>query len=101
MAEEASSAFDLAVFLVASARDTLEATPAYGALRLLDAITRLAPLSDDEFVRELASTVEQTRGLLMEDSAAFAAALDELLAATAAEAKKRNLRQNAGLRAPS
>jgi hypothetical protein len=92
MAEDLASAFDLAVFLVASARDTLEATPAYGALRLVDAITRLAPLSDDDFVRDLAAKAEQARSLLMDDAAAFAAALDELLSATAAEAKRRNQR---------
>lgn len=84
--------FDAIVFLVASARDTLAGTAAYGAFRLLDAVTRLAPLAgDDEYLAALAGRIEQGKRLLMDDADAFARELDALLEEVAAEAKRRNL----------
>lgn len=93
MRAEPDPAFELAVFLVASARDALEATPAYGA-SLLDALARLAPLvPGDTYVHALADRITRTRELMMEDAEAYAAELDALLEDVAAEAKRRNLRR--------
>jgi hypothetical protein len=88
---EAESLFDVAVFLVASARDAVEAPPAYGALRMLDAVARLAPLADDAFLAELATRIATSRSLLMADRDAYVAALDELLEAVATETRRRNV----------
>jgi hypothetical protein len=59
-AESGSELVDVAVFLVASASDTLEATTSYGALRMLDAVSRLADLSDDFFLHELGARINET-----------------------------------------
>lgn len=91
MSEFESETFDLAAFLVSSARDALEATPAYGALRLLQALDRLTSLSDDAFVAELSRRASTAAGILMENEDSFRVAVDELLVLVAEEAKRRNL----------
>src|SRR5690606_10332537 len=74
-------AFDIAAFLVASARDSLEAPPVYGALRMFDAAARLADLDpDDDHLRDLGRRFADLRTLIMDDQDAFAARLDDLLA---------------------
>jgi hypothetical protein len=84
--------FDTVVFLVASARDTLAATPAYGAFRMLDAVTHLAPLAgEDDYLVALAARIERGKRLLMDDATAYTKELDALLEEVAAEAKRRNL----------
>jgi hypothetical protein len=83
--------FDTAVFLVASARDTLDATPSYGAFRMLDAVARLAALTDDPFLHELAAHIRNANARLMDDPVGYREAVDELLVSVAHEAKSRNL----------
>ncbi|MBX5485436.1 MAG: hypothetical protein IRZ17_02370 [Mycolicibacterium hassiacum] len=83
--------FGAVAFLVASARDTVEATAAYGAFRLLDAAGRLAALApDDAFLERVAREIEERKHLIMSDAAAFTAAIDSVLADVAGEAKRRN-----------
>jgi hypothetical protein len=83
--------FDVVVFLVASARDVLEAPAAYGAFRLLDGAARLAAVAGgDPFLDRLAATIEARKQLIMSDRARFVEAVDEVLAEVATEAKRRN-----------
>jgi Family of unknown function (DUF6092) len=90
-ADSGADVFDVAAFLVASARDTLEATPSYGAFRMLEAVSRLAALTDDAFLRELAGRIKETNPGLMDDPVGYRSAVDELLVLVAHEAKARNL----------
>lgn len=87
----ADEPFDVVALAVASARDVLEAPPVYGAFRLLDVAARVAAAAaDDEFLLRFADDVARCVELVMRDQAAFAARVDELLAAVAAEALRRN-----------
>jgi hypothetical protein len=84
----------LAAYLVASARDCLEAPPVYGAFRLLEGVSRLADLpaaEGDPFIAELKRSVDANKELVMRDRSAFVAWLDELLEVVASEVKRRNL----------
>jgi len=83
--------FDVAAFLVASARDTLEATPAYGAFRMLEAVARLAGATEDAYLRSLAVRIRESNTLLLEDLEAYRLAVDVLLVSIAEEAKARNM----------
>jgi Family of unknown function (DUF6092) len=88
------SALGLAAYLVASARDCLEAPAVYGAYRLLEATSRLAELAvaeGDPFLVETKQAIDRNKDLLMRDQKAFVAWLDELLEAVATEVKRRNL----------
>lgn len=89
--ESGPDLFDAAVFLVASARDTLDATPSYGAFRMLEAVARLAALTDDPFLHELAARIRDANPRLMDDPVGYREAVDELLVSAAHEAKARNL----------
>jgi hypothetical protein len=83
--------FDVVAFLVASARDVLEAPAAYGAFRLLDGAARLATIVDgDPFLDRLATTIDSRKHLIMSDRARFVEAVDEVLGEVASEAKRRN-----------
>ena len=84
-----ASRFDVAAFLVASARDGLEAPPVYGALRMLEAVARLDDATDP-FLRRLRDRIEADKDLVMRDRGAFVTRLDELLADVAREAATRN-----------
>jgi hypothetical protein len=83
--------FGLAAFLVASARDTLEATPAYGAFRLLEAAARLARATDDAYLHAFAERISESNSLLLEDLEAYRRAVDALLVSIAEEVKARNM----------
>lgn len=84
-----ASGFEVAAFLVASARDSLEAPPVYGALRMLEAVVRLDD-GGDPFLGRLRDRIEADKDLVMRDRSAFVTRLDELLADVAREAATRN-----------
>jgi hypothetical protein len=91
--EPRDSIFDIAAFLIASARDAVEAPPVYGAFRMLDAAGRVAALAPgDAFLSELANRIEQHKRLVLESHGEYVRELDDVLIAVAAEAKRRNLR---------
>jgi Family of unknown function (DUF6092) len=91
---EENGALALAAYLIASARDCLEAPPVYGAFRLLEGVSRLVELvkgDDDAFLAELKRTVDARKELVMRDRAEFVAWLEDLLENVAVEVKRRNL----------
>jgi hypothetical protein len=86
------AAFRLATFLVTAARDLVDEPAIYGPFRMVDAVDRLmAGVFDDDFLRALKPELEREKQKVMSDRDAFVAWLDELAAAFASEAKRRNL----------
>jgi len=94
---ERYSAFDLALYLMSSARDCVEEPPIYGPLRLLVGVQRLTTVCEenegmkDEFLSKMKSRLDAVFLLVMSDRPAFVRALDELLAEFAEEEKQRSL----------
>jgi Family of unknown function (DUF6092) len=89
--------FRLATFLVTAARDLVDEPAIYGPFRMLDAVDRLlAPHTDDAFIRRIQPVIAREKNTMMTDQDAFIAALDQLAAAFAAEAKRRNMTSSSG-----
>ena len=90
-------AFRLATFLVTAARDVIDEPPIYAPFRMVDAVDRLmAGVFDDEFLHAIKPELEREKLKVMTDRDAFVAWLDELAAAFATEAKRRNLDADLG-----
>jgi hypothetical protein len=86
------NAFRLATFLVTAARDVIDEPAIYAPFRMVDAVDRLmAGVFDDEFLAAMKPVLETEKLTVMTDRERFVAWLDELAAAFAAEAKRRNL----------
>jgi hypothetical protein len=89
-------AFRLATFLVTAARDVIDEPAIYGPFRMIDAVDRLIACSfDDDFLREIQPELEREKQKMMSDTDAFVAWLDGLAARFAAEARRRNLAEEA------
>jgi hypothetical protein len=94
--EGESPLFDPLVYLVASARDCLDGPILYAALRMVESASRLveameeAGLPEDGFLSVAKRQIDAEKESVMADREAFVAWLDRLLAAFAAEAKRRN-----------
>jgi hypothetical protein len=82
----------LAAYLVASARDTLESPPVYGAFRLVEAASRLVDLAgaDDAFLLATKAEIDAQKAVMVVEREQFAAWLDGLLVSLAREVKQRN-----------
>ena len=93
-----SSTFELATYLVASARDCMEEPMVYGPLRMLVAVDRIVDSMErgseprDEFLIEERKKIWDSVISVMNDREAFARALDSLLLEFAEELKSRTLR---------
>ena len=91
--------FELALFLVTSARNCIEEPPLYGPFRLLDALSRLADLPkhteglvEDVFLNDVKTFVDEKKFLVTSDAEGFKKAADELVERFAKELKRRYLR---------
>lgn len=85
------SEFELALYLVASARDCLDEPLIYGPFRMIEGVSRMLDGADDEFLARAKETIDREKYGVMARREEFAAWLDELLREFAAEAKRRNL----------
>ena len=89
--------FDLALYLISSARDCVEEPPIYGPLRLLVGVQRLTSFCEtnegmsDEFLTRTKERLDAAFLLVMKDRSAFVKALDELLQDFSEEEKRRTL----------
>jgi hypothetical protein len=84
--------FELALYLVASARDCLDEPLLYGPFRMVEGVSKLLARTDsDEFLARAKETIDSEKYKVMGERERFAAWLDELLRDFAAEAKRRNL----------
>lgn len=97
-----SPSFELATYLVASARDCMEEPLVYGPLRTLVGVDMIVDsmkkgrVPRDEFVINAQKKIWDTVIAVMNDRAAFARALDAILTEFAEELKNRVLRGEAG-----
>jgi hypothetical protein len=89
--------FELAIFLVTSARNCIDEPPLYGPFRLLDALSRLADfpehdesLDKDPFLKEVKAFVDEKKFLVTTDVEGFTRAADELVERFAKELKRRS-----------
>jgi heme-degrading monooxygenase HmoA len=85
--------FELALYLVASARDCLDEPLVYGPFRMIEGVSRLVERlgGEDEFLRSSKGRIDREKYKVMAAREAFADWLDELLREFSAEAKRRNL----------
>jgi Family of unknown function (DUF6092) len=89
--------FEVATYLVASARDCLDEPLDYGPLRLLEGVNRLIKLSrrepslKDPFLEEMEARISEDVLKVMSDRDAFKKAIDDLLLDFAEEMRKRKL----------
>jgi hypothetical protein len=91
-----NAAFRLATFLVTAARDVIDEPEIYAPFRMIDAVDRLmANEFDDDFLREIQPELERIKYTVMSDRDAFIASLDDVAAAFATEARRRNLAEDA------
>lgn len=92
-----TSSFELATYLLASARDCMEEPLVYGPLRMLVAVDMIADSMErgsvprDEFLLKARKEIWDSVIAVMNDRAAFAQALDTLLSEFAEEFKRRIL----------
>ena len=90
--ERAQAEFELALYLVASARDCLDEPLLYGPFRMVEGVSKLlAHTGGDEFLARAKETIDAEKYKVMGERERFAGWLDELLRDFAAEAKRRNL----------
>ena len=89
--------FDLATYLVASARDCVDEPLIYGPLRMLEGVNRIIMMGEgdprihDDFLSKMRARVTTDVLKVMSDREEFKKALDVLLLEFAAESKHRTL----------
>jgi len=89
--------FDLATYLVASARDCVDEPLIYGPLRMLEGVNRIImmgkgdPRYRDDFLSKMRSRVTTDILKVMSDRDEFKKALDDLLLEFAAESRRRTV----------
>jgi len=89
--------FDLATYLVASARDCVDEPLIYGPLRMLEGVNRIMMMGEsdpryrDEFLSKMRSRVTTDVLKVMSDREEFKKALDDLLLEFATESKRRTV----------
>ena len=89
--------FDLATYLVASARDCVDEPLIYGPLRMLEGVNRIIMMGEsdpryrDEFLSKMRSRVTTDVLKVMSDREEFKKALDDLLLEFATESKRRTV----------
>jgi hypothetical protein len=89
--------FDLATYLVASARDCLEEPLIYGPLRMLEGVNRIILMGErdqrfhDDFLLKMRTRVSTDILKVMSDREKFEKALDDLLLEFADELKRRTV----------
>ncbi|MDA4121115.1 MAG: DUF6092 family protein [Thaumarchaeota archaeon] len=94
-----SELFDLATYLVASARDCLDEPLVYGPLRLLEGANKIIRMGErnpqfrDKFLSKIREGVSSDILKVMSDRAEFEKALDALLLQFADELKRRTVRK--------
>lgn len=91
--------FDLATYLVASARDCVDEPLIYGPLRLLEGVNRLIQMGEedsrfhDDFLSRMGGGVSKDILKVMSDRDEFRKALDGLLLEFAEELKRRTVKK--------
>ncbi len=93
--------FDFVLYLVTSARLTLDERAIYGSFRLIEGASRLIEsaedvegLDPDGFLRSMRDSIDQNKARMMLDKEGFREWLTDLAAGMASEAVKRSLEES-------
>ncbi len=95
--EDKKTLFDVAIYLISSARDCLDEPAIYGPLRLLEGVNRVIEVSnsnpslEDKFLNSMQKKISETVLEVMRDRNKFKDALNDLLLEFAEEMKKRTI----------
>ena len=91
MSDRGQADFELAVYLVAAARDSLEGPVIYASLQMIEAVSRLVASVEpqDEFLVRAKNSIDQEKHKVMGQREEFVAWVDNLLSDFATEAKRR------------
>ena len=93
MSQPRDHGFDQVAYLLSSARMALDEPVVYASFRLTEGASRtigtLPP--SDPFLAELRVEIENTKLRMINDTAGYAAWLDDVLRRVVAEAKRRNV----------
>lgn len=89
--------YDLATYLLTSARGCIEEPLLYGPLRLIEALSRLATISEhatcienDEFLLNAKKKIDENKYVVMQSEEEFTQFLDSMIREFTAELKRRN-----------
>jgi hypothetical protein len=89
--------FDLATYLLTSARGCIEEPLLYGPLRLIEALSRLAKISEhakcvkrDDFLLRAKKRIDENKYTVMQSEEEFTKFLDSLIKEFTSELKRRN-----------
>jgi len=89
--------YDLATYLLTSARGCMDEPLIYGPLRLIDGLSRLVTISQyapciepDEFLLKAKKRIDENKYVLMQSEEQFKAFLDSLTKEFISELKRRN-----------
>jgi hypothetical protein len=89
--------YDLATYMLTSARGCIEEPLLYGPLRLIEALSRLVAISQyapcvkkDEFLLAAKKKIDQNKYTVMQSEEEFTKFLDSLIKEFTAELKRRN-----------
>jgi len=89
--------YDLATYLLTSARGCIEEPLLYGPLRLIEALSRLVTISQyapcvkkDAFLLAAKKKIDQNKYVVMQSEEEFTKFLDSLIKEFTAELKRRN-----------
>ncbi len=96
MGEELSQEiFDYTLFLLTAARGCVDEPHMYGPLRLVDAVSRIvdictrANVQQDQFLTNLKRKIDEKKFIVMESEEEFVKFIDDLIAVSVEEMKKR------------
>jgi len=96
--------FDLATYLVASARDCVDEPLIYGPLRMLDGVSKIAQITGgdprlrDSFLSKMGPRISADVLKVMSDREKFKKALDDLLLEFTDELERRTVKERRGIR---
>jgi len=89
--------YDLATYLLTSARGLIDEPLLYGPLRLIEGLSRLATISErapcierDDFLQAAKKKIDQNKYVVMQSEEEFTKFLDSLIREFTAELKRRN-----------
>jgi hypothetical protein len=89
--------YDLATYLLASARGCIEEPPMYGPLRLVESLSRLAAISQyadciekDDFLLKAKKKIDENKYVVMQSEEEFTKFLDSMIKEFTVELKRRN-----------
>ena len=89
--------FDYILFLLTAARGCVDEPHMYGPLRLVDAASRIIGTYqrvkgvDDEFLNRLKQLIDEKKYIVMESEDEFTRFIDELIAQSVEEMKRRSV----------